>query len=217
MIEADPFANIQTPPLRPPLAQPAPGDPSPAGVMQSGLDSFRPAPDPEPAPSYSEGGAVNVVQSDGKLIKVVSHSTATAPDTYPEELHVEVGDLLIDIDADGVTVADAASGNWTRITATGAVEVHNDTNTAAVTIDPADLADDITINKDGVKVENATSGNFTQVANTGIVTMHEGGAGKELTIDPEDVTENMTVTEWDCCDSGSPAKALFISSAPYAP
>lgn len=265
MSNDDPFAHIVTPPLRPPLAPAVAGDQSAAGVMQSGIDVVRSLPDGEPNPTYSEGGAVDVVQSDGKLIKVVSHSTATAPTEYPEELHVVVGDLTVDVDSDGVTVTDADSGNITRISNLGVVTVENPTNTASVTISPTDLADDIVIGKDGIrvtnhtsanycdiaktgevtiyndtngaqiklspvdladnitvdkngiKVANVTSGDYTKIANDGVVTVVENTNSKTLTIDPDLITHDVTLTEWDVCDAGDPAKALFLSSAPYAP
>ena len=171
MPSPDPFERIYSSPLGPPVAPAVAGDLSAAGVMQSGLDRVQqPRSNEEGWYSYDEGPAVEVARSsDGKMIKVVAHSTAGIPDTFPQIVKVVVGDLSLTLDANGLVVEDADSGN-------------------TFTVSPA-----------------------------GVVTLLNGSTGKILTVDPDLITADMDVTEWDVANSGSPGKALFLSSAPYAP
>jgi hypothetical protein len=54
--------------------------------------------------SGSEGPAVEVVGADGKLVKVVRHSTYTTPTAYPTILRTENGGVTAKLDGDGIQV-----------------------------------------------------------------------------------------------------------------
>ncbi|HSV73456.1 MAG TPA: hypothetical protein VLH79_06830 [Chthonomonadales bacterium] len=55
--------------------------------------------------SGTEGTAVEVVQgSDGKLVKVVKHSTAGTPTAFPPVLKVVNGSTSVLVDSTGVTI-----------------------------------------------------------------------------------------------------------------
>lgn len=58
----------------------------------------------------SEGAAIEVVGSDGKLNKVPKHSTWATPVTYPTELRVVNGTKSITLDSNGFTMNDSSTG-----------------------------------------------------------------------------------------------------------
>jgi hypothetical protein len=55
----------------------------------------------------SEGAAVEVVGADGKLVKVVRHSTYATPTAYPTELRTVNTGVTAKLDASGITVSNA--------------------------------------------------------------------------------------------------------------
>lgn len=60
-----------------------------------------------PPAGYTEGAAVEVVGSDGKLVKVVQHSSWTTPTAYPTILKTENGGVTAKLDGDGIQVFNA--------------------------------------------------------------------------------------------------------------
>jgi hypothetical protein len=167
--------------------------------------------------TYTEGAAVNVVQSDGKLVSVVKRSDAGTPSAYPTALRVVSGSLTIYIDAtEGVKVlTGSGSSNYAKIGNDGIITVHNGPNVRSIVISPVSLYDDIQIDKDGVKVTNRTSSDFARMGNDGKVTVYDSSSANSLVLDPSAITHGMTIREINVCDGGVAKKMLVVGSAPY--
>lgn len=62
--------------------------------------------------SYAEGAAVEVIQgSDSKLVKVVTHSTATTPSVFPAIVKVVNSSQIKTLDANGLVITSGSSHN----------------------------------------------------------------------------------------------------------
>ncbi len=110
----DHFAGIATRELRiPGQASAAPGESSPARAprrieeVENLEPKLRRQAEPAAASGYTEGAAVEVVDSTGKLVKVVRHSTYTAPSAYPTVLRTVNGGVTANLDGNGIKVSNA--------------------------------------------------------------------------------------------------------------
>jgi len=56
---------------------------------------------------YTEGAAVEVVGADGKLVKVVQHSTYATPTAYPTVLRTVNSGVTANLDGNGIKVSNA--------------------------------------------------------------------------------------------------------------
>ena len=55
----------------------------------------------------SEGAAIEVVGADGRLVKVVRHSSYTSPSAYPTVLRTVNGGVTSNLDGNGIKVSNA--------------------------------------------------------------------------------------------------------------
>ena len=150
--------------------------------------------------------AVEVVQgSDGKLIKVVKHGTATTPTAYPTTLKTVTSTVKeIELGTNGITVFWDA-GKTTTIT-DEQITVY-DGSSKGVLISYAA----------GIKVSNNASNHYGEIDAGGVLTVRNASGAKSLVLTPADITQDMAVREIDVCDSGTPKKMLIVGSAPYTP
>jgi hypothetical protein len=153
---------------------------------------------------YTEGTAVEVAQgSDGKLVKVVKHSTATSPANFPTILKVVAGSptaRTIAIDQNGIKYEDGFSA-YIQINHNGLI-VHGGSNNY------------VQITKDAVQVIFDAAGNGVSIVKNEGIHVYTS-AGKDCYIANSAITRDMSVREIDVCDNGTAKKMLVLGSAPY--
>lgn len=169
-VRRDHFSKIQTPPLRSNSSLAAERKAAIEEIenLEARLRRMRALIDEDGGGSgYAEPStAFDAVGSDGKLGKVVRHSTYAAPSTFPT-----------------LSQVGASAGDHTKMDGTEIIAL----NTGATIY--------ASLKKDMIALQGA----------------------HRLEIWESLLSQDMSIIEWDVCDSGSPAKALFISSEPFPP
>lgn len=140
----------------------------------------------------TEGSAIDVVGSDGKLNKVPKHSTWATPSTYPTYHRVENSDYRLQFDS-----------------STGILDITRLSNSKKVRIDVSALADSITINSSGIFVQNTSTSNSVLLAVSGAVTITNSANSKAISISPVSLANDITI-------DSSGIKVTNASSSNYA-
>jgi hypothetical protein len=210
----DPFDRIPTPPMRIPDGLRNAGEQTKIEDVEGLQQQLR---ERTTNQDRTEGTAVSVVGSDGKLNAVRKHSTYATPSAYPTALRVVSGSLTIYIDpTEGVKVLTGSGvSNYTKIGNDGVITLHNGPNVRSIVISQVSFYDDIKIDKDGVKVTNVASSDFARLGNDGKVTVYDSSSANSLVLDPSAITHAMTIREINVCDGGVAKKMLVVGSAPY--
>lgn len=103
--------------------------------------------EPGAASGYTEGAAVEVVGADGKLVKVVRHSTAGTPSAYPTVLRSVNTGVTVTLDADGILVLNSNYEIRLKPSA-GLVEFRQNAGPYVVQFDLASLARHVILRTD---------------------------------------------------------------------
>lgn len=188
----DSLARVYVPPIRPQSRPVVAGDPSPAGVLDSGRDRVTPLTDTsESVPGYSEGASVSVVGTNGTLKGAVSHSGGH-PGGYPTELRTLDGGVTTKLNSSGLEVSHAAY-KLTFNPSTGVLDLTRVSNGKNVSVNLSALANDVVINGDGVTLTNAASNNYVRFTANAQLEVHNPTNNKSIVIDPTLLANTITI------------------------
>lgn len=178
---------------------------------------------------YTEGAAFDAVGSDGKLGKVVRHSTYATPSAYPTELRSVASGVTVKANSAGLEVSgtktvtinastgevlanagklSVANGADSVIAIPTSLVITNGSKTSTHT--PASVV----VSGTGAVLQMVDGTKSITISATGIV-MTDSSTGKSFTIAFSALTQNVALRADGFCDSGTNKTQLHAGSAPY--